>query len=354
MKSAAKKAIALCFLLNSWAVHQSIPAEFLFSIMRYMEAKDPKDYVYGLLGLLPCLAKSPDYTKSIAEVYTEAMFNILHHKGLLDPILGWNRQWDCGKDNVPSWVRDWRERTNKNYRESWSSLDVAYNACNGYPMLVTLDEYRLQVVGYLLFVIHENDLGPSTEFNYQTLKPPAMQRTFASARLGFLDFPERETILSFDQRFERTLLLDLDLETSEGKPRRLGSTTVNSLTTTARQIIRGQLTGPVGSGQVCDRVFQKLSDRLRDTRIAVSPERQMCVLPRKTRGGDVACILAGCNVPFVLRPASKDVGPAHYHVIGGAYIEGVMDGEATIGAAKSRSEGGQKDAGNIFHHLRLV
>jgi hypothetical protein len=60
--------------------------------------------------------------------------------------------------------------------------------------------------------------------------------------------------------------------------------------------------------------------------------RQFCVtsegrvgwVPEATRAGDEICVLLGGKVPFVI----SDCGHGHYNLIGEAYINGIMDGEA--------------------------
>ena len=44
--------------------------------------------------------------------------------------------------------------------------------------------------------------------------------------------------------------------------------------------------------------------------------------PQLLRSGDNICILLGCNVPVILRPAGQG-----YSVIGECYVDGIMDGE---------------------------
>ena len=45
--------------------------------------------------------------------------------------------------------------------------------------------------------------------------------------------------------------------------------------------------------------------------------------PAATLPHDKICILAGCNVPLILRPRRE-----HYEIIGECYIHGIMRGEA--------------------------
>jgi hypothetical protein len=353
MEKAAHAMYALTHIHDCWMTSGSIATPQLFTIAQELDATDAKDYVYGLLGLLPYLACSPDYQKSVAEVYTEAMFRILKRERSLAPILGTSYHWRLPVDGVPSWVRDWRQRIDSNFRERWYQLNMAYNACNGHPVRLELDRSCLKVAAYQLFTVNETSLGPLTEFDYHTMKPPKLWRDFAFTALGFVGTSEPGICMGFDQVFETTLLLDLDLETPGGNPQRLryARTDLGSPVLAARQIIRGQVTGPVGRKKECDDVFHLLCTRLRNTRIAVSPKQQPCILPAKTQIGDVVCILRGCNVPFVLR---RTVYGQIYEVMGGAYVHGVMDGESIAPFPYGAPEGAYKNRNDASEDIWLV
>lgn len=49
--------------------------------------------------------------------------------------------------------------------------------------------------------------------------------------------------------------------------------------------------------------------------------------PTTAQEGDLICILYGCSVPVILRKMGSDSDP-FYHLIGEAYVHGMMDGEA--------------------------
>jgi hypothetical protein len=48
--------------------------------------------------------------------------------------------------------------------------------------------------------------------------------------------------------------------------------------------------------------------------------------PRYARVDDFVCILYGCSVPVILRPP-KNYPEGRWHLIGEAYVDGMMDGE---------------------------
>ena len=79
----------------------------------FREATDPKDYIYGLLGLLPDHQDDdllrPDYTLSVAQVYTRAALKIMRDSGDLRLLSYADRQ--SPSDDLPSWCHDFGGRS---------------------------------------------------------------------------------------------------------------------------------------------------------------------------------------------------------------------------------------------------
>ncbi|KAK7415574.1 hypothetical protein QQX98_005820 [Neonectria punicea] len=77
---------------------------------RIRHATNPKDKIFALYGLSQKLQKSmpqPDYTQSIAEVYTRATVAIMEQDNSLWPL---ENLWsENRRDDLPSWVPDWSE-----------------------------------------------------------------------------------------------------------------------------------------------------------------------------------------------------------------------------------------------------
>jgi hypothetical protein len=58
-------------------------------------------------------------------------------------------------------------------------------------------------------------------------------------------------------------------------------------------------------------------------RFFVSKEGYMGLGPQELEEGDVICVLAGCNVPVLLRKEND-----HYVLVGECFVWGLTDGEA--------------------------
>lgn len=55
------------------------------------------------------------------------------------------------------------------------------------------------------------------------------------------------------------------------------------------------------------------------------------LVPQHARRGDIMCVLYGCSVPVVLRwvpPSSRERDESGWHLVGDAYVDGMMEGEA--------------------------
>ncbi|KAF2629366.1 hypothetical protein BU25DRAFT_409267 [Macroventuria anomochaeta] len=90
--------------------------DHIFNLARKSQATDPRDKVYGLLGLLPTRITSylkPDYSKSVEEVYTDLAISLLRSCSRLDEVLSWCAFTEGS--TLPSWVPDWTTSHQRNH-----------------------------------------------------------------------------------------------------------------------------------------------------------------------------------------------------------------------------------------------
>jgi len=57
-------------------------------------------------------------------------------------------------------------------------------------------------------------------------------------------------------------------------------------------------------------------------------KRLLGLVPKKSREGDLLCILHGCSVPVILRKRREFVDGDLYELVGECFVYGIMDGEA--------------------------
>ncbi|KAF1991767.1 hypothetical protein K402DRAFT_367087, partial [Aulographum hederae CBS 113979] len=100
-------------LVHSFFKGVKLPLWKLLDEITDVQSTDPKDQVYGLLGLA-CdshhLVPKPDYSLSTAEVYATLVKNYVEHYKSLDIIC--YQAYPKNLPDLPSWVPDWSSRTN--------------------------------------------------------------------------------------------------------------------------------------------------------------------------------------------------------------------------------------------------
>jgi hypothetical protein len=87
--------------MSLFDVITSLPAE--------RAATDPRDYIYGLLGLVNGPNSEgivPDYNLSVSEIYTQSAFKMITKRGDLAPLILTDNQRH-ESIGLPSWVPDW-------------------------------------------------------------------------------------------------------------------------------------------------------------------------------------------------------------------------------------------------------
>lgn len=120
-------------------------------------------------------------------------------------------------------------------------------------------------------------------------------RDYVSLGLAFVVAPQSEMNPELDNESERALLLDLGVTMANVSPKRLasfGRGVERSELSTALDVIRGRTTVPYNDHPDHAKVFELLCDRLRNTRISISPRKHIWAIPEKTQVDDVICILA--------------------------------------------------------------
>lgn len=93
----------------------------------------------------------------------------------------------------------------------------------------------------------------------------------------------------------------------------------------------------------------RLAEVMLERRLFITKKSHIGAAPLSSRVGDAVCILAGGNVPYILRkhgrPGSLDAENTLYKLVGECYVHGVMHGEAleSGGAQKSSPGSGSSE-----------
>ena len=89
-------------------------------------------------------------------------------------------------------------------------------------------------------------------------------------------------------------------------------------------------TAPLSKNKACDASRYEVQTRsCSNRRLATTKFQRFALVPQCAQPGDVCCVFLGLVTPFILRPAAiqNDAKGRFYHIVGEAYVHGVMNGE---------------------------
>lgn len=352
----------------------------LLETNRTRVATEPRDMIYALRGVIdPQLAKSidVDYRSALGVVYARAArFCIESEKALT--VLGSveYRRTEESRNEMPSWVPDWRFRTSVSVDLSMRRSDQSTfsgASSNEIPRLVGgQEERRLLLKGFVVATLvsfydtkthlnFEACLG-SRRFPPQRFKLDKWKNMYeaASSRTNFpassiiqpeqadyimasiwsksVDDPLTES-QSLEMAYRRTITADL-----LPRPKTRLSESETELGFSAYTSWRNLgYPHPVPTEVLHEHdyyVTQVMSNR--EFFIAKDDAcSYMGIAMGVPRDGDRVCILLGGDTPFVLRPK----GHGEWQLVAEAYVHGIMDGEAMAKTAKEGFE---------YHDFALV
>jgi heterokaryon incompatibility protein (HET) len=300
---------------------------FIAHRWRYREATDPRDKVYGLMGLIdptviPAIAC--DYTLTPAAVFTKFTLDILRREQSLVPLLGWRGEEQATPD-LPTWVLDMvRPEKLVNWGcKFWEHYDrYRYFIADGGLQLVfeTLrDGTVLSLMGIMVDTVAVVDEGiavdervvvPHEDIVHATRRRQQLVQDFFSRRSSGGD----EIGISWKSAFFRTMLGDAI--TYDERVRRKVEAADEAL-----------FDAYLDNCQSND-VVESLTSMTLNQAFFITEEGQLGIGPPHTLKGDQVWVLRGSRVPFVLRPRPTDEGARRGHAfIGDAYVHNVMDGQ---------------------------
>ncbi|KAI1472364.1 HET-domain-containing protein [Daldinia caldariorum] len=325
------------------------------SRFRNCEATDPRDKVFGILGLVDDILRDIiDYKKSTTDICSLATLECIRRTGNLD-ILSHvlPKQQSVSEDkagqikyDLPSWVPDWNEpRASEAWRlEGLSERQVLtklFSACHSnsqaYPECPSQGSLRLhglfcdQVAGYgIVMKLTSNNLEGSEvcqswrellKIDQEPEQPYVSGSTIFDAYwrtlcMDFCYFPKNR--LEQPKRAAKNLRLLHD---------RWWWDVLSN--TKYRHMATGREMGANYKRRL--RVFPLLiSNRLSDRKLFISRKGYIGLAPEDALEGDEIWILNGGRVPLILRPIgsqSEKVSGANYTLVGDSYVHGIMDGE---------------------------
>jgi Heterokaryon incompatibility protein (HET) len=294
-----------------------------------IEATDPRDRVYGLLGIGNDEVSReiiPDYEISCAQAYILTAKALLR-RGHLDTLSLCRKR--SLNENLPSWVPDWSASN----REPWFENHEARHFQASGSTTTDFVEHEpdsiaacgtITLRGALIDTIHRAgsvwSLGPDEDFNYD---------------LAYRVLEDVSTYVSQSPLYEEEQRMDCEWRVPIGDlaGRGMARATIKardgwfimrkmtSIDDDAREEYIRQLKGSTALDHYGR--YQGRMERMHDSRAFTSHDGYVGMCPMEAEPGDVICTLLGAQVPFVLRKRDD----TDWQLVGEAHVYGIMDGE---------------------------
>ncbi|KAK4184575.1 hypothetical protein QBC35DRAFT_391426, partial [Podospora australis] len=277
---------------------------------------DPRDKVYGLLGIAPpevATLINPDYTSPISEVYQTTFQITVDAVKRLD-LLGYcEHSHQRRLLGLPSWIPNWSVPIG-----TVPSLSSAFAAGNSKAAVRFLGRSRsMEVTGVRIGVVREVKTDSA-----EHLKDPQRfaDRVVAwapdSVTLDTELYPTGESLLD---AYTLTLCQNrVQTRPSSGESPRLPMWKMavwNLLSDPTNPSYRSEVASSVEVGRGVGLAF------------VITEDVHFGLGSPSTKPSDIICVLLGCKAPIVIRPRT-DGG---FEVVGACYLHGFSDAESLLG-----------------------
>jgi hypothetical protein len=324
-------------LVNIRRVHKKLPILALLHDAAGRKCTNPRDRIYGLLGVADSLVQRaiyPDYSTDVLSVYRNFSIHCLSAECSLN-VLSCCTYETHGENHSqwPNWICDWsRKRIDPFFMFNTTFLAAGSTISR---FSISADQGTLCIEGKLVDIISvvSSHLG-TTLLSHSSFEPmdlDSIRRDWlfecfalafgkSSSDLGVLETP-------FAERFLLTLLA----ETAVNQWERPSDEDVAAFGALLKRFLSLRYTNH-GPETVDGRAMAAEQIALVHANMAFAEDRRFCktckarlgLIPTLALPDDVICIFNGGNAPFILR----EDGDGYYRLIGETYINGFMDGEA--------------------------
>ncbi|KAE9375045.1 hypothetical protein N431DRAFT_335433 [Stipitochalara longipes BDJ] len=296
---------------NLCSYHQTLPLAYLVEQTKHCKCSDPRDRIFALLSMVPKFMRgsgiTPDYTKSLRDVYTDAVKSIIAYTGNLDIILGadMNESTQC----TPTWVPDWsRPRTTLILPTGYAS-GISRGASK-FP-----SKGVLQVEGTISdsIIFAEPFQSPSAPW------PVAREVKRIVLRLLPTIFGPGEFGLS---SMCRTLCAG-DFSERYIPPQPIRPGFLQTVKHIGEIIFAQEYAWPALNSHILSTIRNFLYRRC----VCRTSKGLAVLAPETTRQGDIVTVFLGCSNPMILRSTQNGA----FKVIGEAYCNELAEGDALMG-----------------------
>lgn len=283
--------------------------------VRYLNASDPRDSIFGVLGLsknFKSLLPTSDYSKSPTEVFTEVAKALLNETKSLS-ILIYATSVTPLPDH-PSWVPYWsnpplmKDTRDKTHRAAGKSEAV---------FAISSDDKELRVKGQYFDQVKDLPLADLRGYERYPFFHHRVDSLRMSCGVGYslTKYPTGESV---EEALWRTLCWNSDSD--HRRPEK-----------EIYEIAFREWHSFLNSNDRMENIKRDIRKKEISFALIVNSTAPLCTtvngylaaVPYIAKAGDCIAILAGVDFPFVLRPTED-----HYRLVGPCYVHGIMRGEA--------------------------
>ena len=340
-KSVVSRALELMDMRKEFAQSRSIGLASALRLAHNSAATDPRDKIFGLLGICNSLRENIDatYTKSVGEVWQNATATMLSAHGLR--AFNYLTTAGCLEDaNFPSWVADFGRLTPAS--RGWINWpeSTAEHGTETYR----LDGQRLQVSGAIvdrILYVYDLNMNQNTRMAsqvwYNWLEFAGGDKSINTVYPGSenrwrLDLTTAEPmqVVFWRTMFQDTQRRIRDCDDLTRWHEWFCAEAGTNILYWDSVLLNGRDSEPCVISRTTD--YGEMTVTLAQLRLFTA-QKKMCwtrgvklgIAPDEVREGDLVAVLAGYASPVVVRPGIAD---GAYRLICPVYIHGMMDGEA--------------------------
>ncbi|KAL8874530.1 MAG: hypothetical protein Q9198_006877 [Flavoplaca austrocitrina] len=288
----------------------------LLDYLRTTECSEPRDKVYAILGMAVDLSSPgsivPDYSKSVADVYTDVVrfslseadhgLQVLGH--VTHPADHWTE--DNDRSSLPSWVPNYRMHGGPNpFCTRVAGSTWAYSACG----VNKSHSARIKVTHLVVKGLPIDEIISISDVWEHDVFSTAEVQAWAPKKSNSIYSPTGQTL---DEAFLTTVLADMNVSTnSRGHVADWSLMNADDHSLSADESSRR------------NRMNMSLKSASGCRRLCWTKAGRMGLAPAAAQVGDLLYVLWGGQMIHVVR--QKEAGTFFY--VGESYVHGVMDGE---------------------------
>lgn len=332
----------------------------ILQIGKLLSATDPRDHVYAFLGNpLACstegeLILEPDYDKDERDVYFDTTCALLRSRHESPYVLCFVQHSSADEvtgSNGSSWIPQWRKTNTSpvpfftigniglSYKTGGSADRLQYQVHGGFGVdrLLTLHGFVFDHLAWTSELLKTENfaLNPDRwDAKLRTSQQAYIEVLWNYVSLAFTRHPgptEPLDCARYEDDFSFTLVTGYNNPrfVSPREHRRRFKAYLRALQRACNLEERAG-TAASSDKEACDASRYEVNTRnCSSRRLAVTALGRFALVPKFAQRGDVCCVFLGMVTPFVLRPAAvqNDGEGRCYHLVGEAYVHGVMGGE---------------------------